>query len=157
MYVAPAMMNAAAPPMAHHTIGEIPLVTSSMGGSAGASTGCVATAAGAAASGTSKLNSEGTTALSVEETERNDSLARLETTAAGIGASSAAQPSGGVINTMLPHFGQARIWPMASGLRTLSRERQVSQVTRKGSKSGAMSGLSRAVRILANSATSQFG
>jgi hypothetical protein len=44
------------------------------------------------------------------------------------------QSVGGAICTMLPHFGQARIWPIASALRTFSRERQVSQVTRKGSK-----------------------
>jgi hypothetical protein len=43
------------------------------------------------------------------------------------------QSTGGTMCTMLPHLGQARIWPIASALRTLSRERHVSQVTRNGS------------------------
>ena len=34
---------------------------------------------------------------------------------------------------MLPHFGQAWISPIASALRTFSRERHVSQMTRKAS------------------------
>jgi hypothetical protein len=38
---------------------------------------------------------------------------------------------------MLSHFGQARIWPMASTLRTFSRIWQVGQVIEKSASSTA--------------------
>ena len=52
-----------------------------------------------------------------------------------IGAATAAagQPAGGTMCTMLPHFGQAWISPITSGLRIFSRERHVSQMIRKDS------------------------
>jgi hypothetical protein len=42
--------------------------------------------------------------------------------------STAFQPGGGTTCTMLPHFAQARIWPIAAGSRTLSRAWQVVHV-----------------------------
>jgi hypothetical protein len=44
------------------------------------------------------------------------------------GCVSGLHPSGGVICTKLPHFGQSTIAPMTSALRTASRARQVVQV-----------------------------
>jgi hypothetical protein len=43
------------------------------------------------------------------------------------------QPAGGSMSTMLPHLGQARIWPMADASRTLRRAWQVVQSTVKSS------------------------
>src|SRR4051794_27839172 len=92
-YAAPVTTNAAAPAMAHQTIGEIPAAAGSAAASAVTSIGGVMVPGGAASRGTSKLNSEGTTVLTVDESERSDSAAMLETAAAGIDES-AAQPSG---------------------------------------------------------------
>jgi hypothetical protein len=52
--------------------------------------------------------------------------------------SAALVPVGAATWTMLPHLGQAMIWPMSDALRTESRARHVTQVILKGSTRGSI-------------------
>lgn len=71
--------------------------------------------------------------LDVVEIVSAGSAVTLDEATAAVGdGASALQSAGGKMCTMLPHLGQAWISPITSGLRIFSRERQVSQVTRKG-------------------------
>jgi hypothetical protein len=55
-----------------------------------------------------------------------------EEVAPRVAGSEFVQPGGGATCTMLPHFGQDRICPMAAGSMTFSRALQVVQATRNG-------------------------
>jgi hypothetical protein len=52
---------------------------------------------------------------------------------AALGAVLAVRLGGAVICTMLPHFGHAKICPIAAALRTVSRDWHVTQVILNGS------------------------
>jgi hypothetical protein len=54
--------------------------------------------------------------------------AALAPALAGRGCAFDLQPGGGTTSTMLPHFGQVRICPIAASLRTFSRAWQVRQL-----------------------------
>lgn len=69
---------------------------------------------------------------------------RTPLSAAGLGGT---QPAGGITCTMLLHFGQLTMFPMAASLRTLSRAWQVVQtMENSGSATVPLSGLAGANR-----------
>jgi hypothetical protein len=129
-YPTPIAESTVAPPIANHTIGANPDDPVATGAGAAIDVGTVS--AGPLI-GSSNAKSAGETLLTVDDT---DNIGPAATPIAAAGATSLASllhPAGAAICTMLPHFGQAWISPIAAALRTLSRDRHVSQITRKAS------------------------